>query len=129
MLDELLGFWNDSVERCGIVLSGGAVVEIPNQASMLEMSSRSEFAMLRKDVSDAILPGNSICGVFHTHPSNVNRPSTMDIAGWPVGVDYYIVTEGLVTEWKLVGSRAILISRQGAGSALADPLHSAPAAS
>lgn len=123
---ELLSFWNSDSERCGIILNTGRVIEIYNAAHEASFTTKSEFAMRSDSVWNAVPEGCSIRGIFHTHPNCSERPSTLDIAGWPVGVpEYYIVTRTSVTEWKLVGSKPILIAR--AGSTLASPLHPATA--
>ena len=129
MRDKLLPFWNSKRERCGIILSCGSVVEIYNCANEFGMTANCEFAMHNDAVFNAVPPGSHLKGVFHTHPSGIDRPSSMDIAGWPVGVEYYIVTQTTVTEWKLVGSRAILVSRLGAEPPMADSVHRASASS
>lgn len=129
MRDKLLPFWNSKRERCGIILSCGSVVEIYNCANEFGMAGTCEFVMHNQAVWDAVPPGNTVRGIFHTHPSGISRPSKLDIAGWPVGVDYYIVTQTEVTEWKRVGSRAILVSRPGTEPSVAHSVHPVAAGS
>lgn len=121
-LEEMISYWNPDEERCGLVVDG-LVVEVRNYASKME-TAKAEFAMRRKDVLSVVGDG-TIQGIFHTHPSNSNRPSQLDIAGWPEGLDYYIVTETAVTEWKIVGSNPVLVARTG--SSLHHPLLDATA--
>lgn len=110
-LEELLSLWGEEEERCGVILDGYEVVEIANSASMIAgWAGKAEFAMTTDDVS-AATRGMPVRGIFHTHPSNISRPSQLDIAGWPNVDEYYIVTKNLVTEWKLVGSNPVLIAR------------------
>ena len=105
----MLSMWNPSVERCGIVMNDGEVREVLNYAIMLE-AGQCEFAMRTDDVMRVRRDGE-IRGIFHTHPSNNPRPSLLDIAGWPMVPEYYVVTEHEVSRWKLVGSNPILIAQ------------------
>ena len=123
VIDELVSMWNPTVERCGIILEGGEVVEVLNYAVMLS-GGHSEFAMRVGDVMEAAGDAK-VVGVFHTHPRNTCRPSKADIAGWPEVEEYYIVTELEVMEWKLVGDRPVLVARTK--PEMADSVRQAPA--
>lgn len=109
LFESLLAKWHPRRERCGVILEDGSVVGIRNYAKNLGAGG-SEFAMRTKDVMKAV-GSATVRGVFHTHPSNVARPSALDIAGWPDGVEYFIITKYLVTEWKLVGSNPVLVAK------------------
>ena len=94
---KLQSFWSPEVERCGIILSTGEVVERKNQA--LESSDR--FEMLIEDFEGAE-------ATWHSHPLGLGNLSIADywfFSTWPnllhfivssAGVRCYVFAEGSV---------------------------------
>lgn len=120
MIDELIDMWNPTVERCGVILPGGEVREVRNFAVDLGYGG-GEFAMKTKHVQEAMgsVPLDRLMGMWHTHPSNSPRPSDADVSGWPVlprFASYLVVTSRVVTEWKLVGPKPVLVSNRSRSS-------------
>lgn len=99
LVKSLCSKWNPEVERCGIVLLDGEVVELPNVWHEPERG----FGILHEDVAPYIAKHgiDYFLGVWHTHPSNTCHPSELDRIGWISipGVRYFIVTESEVAEW------------------------------
>jgi proteasome lid subunit RPN8/RPN11 len=63
--------------------------------------------MAIEDIQEALnevckINGDSVLGVFHTHPNDVPWPTPGDISGWPnpdLEWRYWIATNHEVIEW------------------------------
>jgi len=100
---------NDEIERCGLLLSGGEVVELPNIAE----DPKTSFELDPEAVLEHLMTGN-VRGTWHTHPDtdpNLSGEDYLCFLGWPdlehvvigrrdgeVVALRYIVDEGLVIQ-------------------------------
>lgn len=96
----------DKLERCGVVLVDGCVLETPNVHAKPEVGF-----MLRPE--DMIKHGDQLAGSWHTHPGHTAALSHEDYKGfsqWPqlthyiIGIDgvrAYAVVDGFVEEVSL----------------------------
>lgn len=105
LLNQLDGRYN---ERCGFITNDDQeVVVIDN----VHENPRNNFYMDEDSAEDAIeyiynKTGRTILGIWHTHPNGYAWPSPRDIRGWPrkeLQWRYFLVSRGVVTEWRLVG--------------------------
>lgn len=94
-----MAHWRPDIEECGLVLLDGTVIPMTNGHDTPEKA----FGLLNEEVEPIIRKHgiDFILGIFHTHPSNTDRPSELDVQGWPdsPGLRYFIVTESSVAEW------------------------------
>ena len=99
----LLPYWTPTVERVGLVLFDGTVIELRNQSPTPEtgfMVDPEEF----KSVSEYTV------GMWHTHPKNNVNLSPLDhntfksLAGWT----HYIVTETRVRSFIVRNNKVML---------------------
>ena len=81
----------DTVERCGLVLSGGRVIKTQNVAANTVMS----FEIPPEEM---IKPGRTVVGTWHTHPGQPANLSHEDYAGflnWPELTHWIVGTDGV----------------------------------
>lgn len=102
MLETLLQP-NETVERCGLILRDGSIVEVQNVAQHPEQSFEMDPVAVLPHLKDAV-------STWHTHPDSGPVLSGADYKGFllwpnlehavvsPLGVKRYCVREGIVEE-------------------------------
>jgi proteasome lid subunit RPN8/RPN11 len=65
-------------------------------------AEKLEFAMDPEETIERFEQyGDSIVGVYHSHPQGSHRPSQNDVDYAPIGLRYWIVTQDQVIEWDM----------------------------
>lgn len=70
-LNDLKNFWVPSIERCGIVLRDGRIIELKNRSA----NGADEFVM---DLEEFEGDHGEIVATWHTHPTTGPNLSVMD---------------------------------------------------
>ncbi len=102
-----------------MIVRGDRAIRIRNSASEIG-AEHAHFVILKADLEDELFGTGmgieDVIGVWHTHPSGISKPSEFDMASWPGrGLQYFVVTQHQVTEWKNVGGKPVLIARASSG--------------
>lgn len=99
---KLREFWVPTVERCGVILQDGIVVEIRNSSPTPEIN----FTMLEEDFRGL---EEAIEATWHTHPRTSANLSSQDYRmflerpGW----QHYIVSETDVRRYYVQGNKVM----------------------
>jgi len=84
-------------EVCGFVLRDWELLPMRNVAA-----GDSEFAMDDDELLTVYANrGNSLLGVYHSHPTGRETPSDVDAMYAPHGLRYWIITNHNVYEWDM----------------------------
>ena len=93
-------------ERCGFISSethtAFYVENVHDEPKHNFLMDHAEYDLAIEEIFEI---GETVLGVFHSHPTNIVWPSPRDIKGWPdhsLGWRYWIVVRGQVIEWALV---------------------------
>lgn len=103
----LLGHYDRwRTEHCGFIDDDNDIHEIDNVHHYPRSNFYFDEDQAQKCI-DHIYEGlqRNIIGVWHTHPNDYPWPTPRDIRGWPnpkLGWRYFLVTRGIVTEWRLI---------------------------
>lgn len=87
--DKLLP--DDINERCGLILSDGTIIEVPNK----HPHRTKAFMIGVKDMHEA---GDALIATWHTHPGQTSALSQDDYLGftaWPHLLHYIVGTDGV----------------------------------
>lgn len=97
-------FYNE--ERCGLISSHSQqlfyVENVHEEPKNNFFMDHEEYDLALEEIFEI---GETVLGVFHTHPNNIVWPSPRDIKGWPdpsLSWRYWVVTRTEVLEWELL---------------------------
>ena len=101
-------------EVCGFILDRDSYISIKNCSTQPWHNFRMSEPMKVEVVKNH---GDSIIGIFHSHPSGSAIPSANDIIGWPHDeamnfCRYWIVTCDKVVEWQFVVNEVFSKARE-----------------
>lgn len=71
LIRHLQTLWQTGNERCGVILTSGEVVELPNRAERPHLA----FRVAAEDLAPYL---DQVCATWHTHPSSSGNLSVAD---------------------------------------------------
>jgi proteasome lid subunit RPN8/RPN11 len=99
----LLPFWDQSVERCGVISSSHEIIEVTNQAK----DPTKNFKFLESDLEDAIT-------TWHSHPTGSANLSIDDywfFQSW-TSLGHFIIFDGEVRFYQTVQGRVYQVDEE-----------------
>ena len=101
--NNLLPYWTSTVERVGLLLASGEVVELPNHSNTPEKS----FMLARQDIKP--YDGQAVA-TWHTHPENNVNLSALDYLAFLQlpNLTHYIVTETRIRSFVIRNNTVML---------------------
>ena len=101
-LKQLEEFWNPNVERCGLILDSGEIIEVPNRAADPTQDFSFPLSYFQEHPNTA--------AVWHTHPNgnpNLSVPDYQTFLKHP-SLFHYIVGNGKVWGYYVKENRVFL---------------------
>lgn len=88
--NSLLEYWNSVVERCGVILEDGSIIELPNSAE----NQAEDFSFPRSYFEKY----PTTVATWHTHPTGNPNLSVNDYKSFLTLPDlfHYVVGDGIV---------------------------------
>lgn len=110
---ELMASAHDTQEVCGFVMyheGHWSIRKVTNVAKHREV----DWKMRAEDQIETLTRyASQVVGLFHSHPGGRPDPSDADIASWPLGYRYWIVSRAgtgwFVREWIRSGEEAYCV--------------------